>query len=719
MIVQTGDIATRVDVTGPSDAPALRAGAFDRHQRRDSGPTRRRGYRVVCPDFRGHGGTGVTSGPFTMEMLAADIAALCAALDIETAHIAGLSLGGLVAQELALGRPDLVASLILCDTGLRLTPAAMWHERAAKVRVDGVASLGPGVVDRWITPAFARTESGKQLGDILLATDPEGYAGAAEAIATADFTATASRISVPTLVIVGAEDEATPLPLAQALTDVIAGARLHVIPATRHIPSIEPARSRRRDPGFSGGAGLIDKFIASFEAAVADVRDGSTGADRRLRLRRPAGSAGIEALADQGARDLVIVANNAGTGGRGLARLLALGRVRRIVCSFPRSAGSTVFEELFDQGRIELELVPQGTLAERLRAAGAGVPAFFTPTAFGTRLADGKETRIIDGKGVVLETALHGDRGADRGLARRPLGQPRLPRQRAQLQSRDGDGSTDDDHRGARQGRTRVDRSRRGDDARDLRRPAGPCIGRRVVRGGLMDSVAFKPLSRLQMTARVAREIEEGWVVNLGIGVPTLVADCLPADREIILHSENGLLGMSPSPAPGAENPWLINAGKQHVTLLPGGSFFHHADSFAMIRGGHIDLCVLGAYQVAANGDLANWAVDADRAPAVGGAMDLAVGARRVWVVMDHCTRSGAPRIVERCGYPLTAAGVVSRIYTDLALIEVTASGLSVLEMIEGLDPATLQSRTEAALTFGTAQSKDGPPRRSVSEGDS
>ena len=176
--------------------------------------------------------------------------------------------------------------------------------------------------------------------------------------------------------------------------------------------------------------------------------------------------------------------------------------------------------------------------------------------------------------------------------------------------------------------------------------------------------------TRDQMAARVARDIEDGSVVNLGIGLPTLVANHLPADREIMMHSENGVIGMGPAPAPGAEDYDLINAGKQPVTLLPGGSFFHHADSFAMMRGGHLDICVLGAFQVAANGDLANWHTGApDAIPAVGGAMDLAIGAKRTFVMMEHRTKRGESKIVAACTYPLTGIGCVSRIYTDLAVI--------------------------------------------------
>ena len=210
---------------------------------------------------------------------------------------------------------------------------------------------------------------------------------------------------------------------------------------------------------------------------------------------------------------------------------------------------------------------------------------------------------------------------------------------------------------------------------------------------------ACKPLTRTEMAARVARDIPEGWYVNLGIGIPVLVADYIPADREAIIHSENGILGMGPAPEQHDINRWLINASKLYVTLRPGGSYMHHADSFALIRGGHLDLCVLGAFQVAENGDLANWATsDNDTTPAVGGAMDLAAGARQLWVVMEHQTKSGESRLVQRCSYPLTAVGVVKRVYTNLAVLDVTADGFAVRDMVEGLTLEALQKVTAAPL---------------------
>jgi 3-oxoadipate CoA-transferase beta subunit len=207
--------------------------------------------------------------------------------------------------------------------------------------------------------------------------------------------------------------------------------------------------------------------------------------------------------------------------------------------------------------------------------------------------------------------------------------------------------------------------------------------------------------TREQMALRVARDIPNGAYVNLGIGLPTLVANHLPKDREIILHTENGLLGMGPAPETGAEDPDLINAGKQPVTALPGASFFHHADSFAMMRGGHLDCCVLGAFQVSVGGDLANWHTgQPDAIPAVGGAMDLAIGAKRVYVMMEHQTKKGESKIVTRCSYPVTGLACVNRIYTDLAVMDVTPEGLRVVEIVDGLSLAELTRLTGVPLAM-------------------
>ena len=208
-------------------------------------------------------------------------------------------------------------------------------------------------------------------------------------------------------------------------------------------------------------------------------------------------------------------------------------------------------------------------------------------------------------------------------------------------------------------------------------------------------------LTPQQLAQRIARDIPEGAYVNLGIGMPTRIANYLPADREIFLHSENGILGMGPAPAPGEDDPELINAGKQPVTLLAGGCYFHHGDSFTMMRGGHLDICVLGAYQVSARGDLANWSTgEPSSIPAGGGAMDLAIGAKKVFVMTEHLTKSGVCKIVETCTYPLTGMACIDRIYTDMAVMDITEQGVVVRELFGDITADYLRSVTPVTLTF-------------------
>ena len=207
-----------------------------------------------------------------------------------------------------------------------------------------------------------------------------------------------------------------------------------------------------------------------------------------------------------------------------------------------------------------------------------------------------------------------------------------------------------------------------------------------------MSDISYQKLSKEQLAKRVAQDIHDGAYVNLGIGMPTMVANHLPAGIEVILQSENGILGMGPAPAAGDEDFDLINAGKQPVTLLPGGAYFHHADSFGMMRGGHLDICVLGAFQVSATGDLANWSTgEKDAIPAVGGAMDLAIGAKQTWVMMDLLTKKGESKVVSQCTYPITGIGCVKRIYSELATLECTPKGLLLVDMVDGLTHAELE----------------------------
>ena len=208
----------------------------------------------------------------------------------------------------------------------------------------------------------------------------------------------------------------------------------------------------------------------------------------------------------------------------------------------------------------------------------------------------------------------------------------------------------------------------------------------------MTQTTSYQKRSKDQLAARVAQDIPEGATVNLGIGMPTLVANHIPATTEVLLHSENGILGMGPAPAEGDEDYDLINAGKQPVTLLSGGAYFHHADSFAMMRGGHLDICVLGAFQVSSTGDLANWSTgEAGSIPAVGGAMDLAIGAKQTWVMMDLLTKQGVSKVVAACSYPLTGIGCVKRIYSELATLACTPQGLKLIDKVDGLEHAELE----------------------------
>ena len=220
-----------------------------------------------------------------------------------------------------------------------------------------------------------------------------------------------------------------------------------------------------------------------------------------------------------------------------------------------------------------------------------------------------------------------------------------------------------------------------------------------------------KTLTRPQIAWRIAQDIEDGNYVNLGIGMPEMVANHLPVDREVVFHSENGILGMGPKPPEGEEDYDLINAGKKPVTMIPGGSFCHHADSFSMIRGGHLDICVLGAFQISRKGDLANWSTGGpDAIPAVGGAMDLAIGAKKVFAMTTHCTKDGEPKIVDECTYPLTGVECIDTIYTDLAVLDVTSDGLSVREMVEDLELDELQEKTATPIRLANDWRRLAPP---------
>jgi 3-oxoacid CoA-transferase len=404
----------------------------------------------------------------------------------------------------------------------------------------------------------------------------------------------------------------------------------------------------------------------------------------------------IQALVDSGVKGLTIIGNNAGVDDFGMGLLLKTRQVKKVIASYVGE--NKEFERQVLAGELDLRLTPQGTLAEKLRAGGAGIPGFYTRTAAGTKLAEGKETKTFEGKEYVLEEGLRSDLSmvkAWKGDKSGNLVYRKTSRNFNPMIATCGRVTVAEVEQLVEVGELDPDQIHTPGIYVD-RIIQGPRYEKRIEFRTLAGATGKKdsPIREL-MAKRAARELRDGYYVNLGIGIPTLVANYIPPGINVTLQSENGLLGIGPFPAENAVDPDLINAGKQTVTTIPGSSFFSSADSFAMIRGGHVDLSILGGLEVAENGDLANWMVPGKMVKGPGGAMDLVSGVKRVVVLMEHSSKDGGSKILKRCTLPITGKGVVNLIITDLCVFEVEAGkGLVLKELHPGVKLEDIRART-------------------------
>ncbi len=453
----------------------------------------------------------------------------------------------------------------------------------------------------------------------------------------------------------------------------------------------------------------MDKVVASAAAAVADVRDGATLLFGGFGVVQGWPNSALLALRTHGARDLTLVFNTPGVGPLSAQMLAEAGLVRKIVASFAAyPTRRTAIEEQIQAGKIELELVPQGTLAERVRAGGAGIPAFYTPTGVGTLVGEGKERRVFGGREYILETALTADYAFVRAHRADRVGNLVYRRGARNLHPSFATGGRvtiaevdevvapgEIDPECVVTPGIYVDRVLRTEHPLDVEevRALSRRYGRAVHVEPRPDLGGLPPDL---MTRRAALLLRDGEYVNLGLGLPTLLSNHVPGVRDVVLHSENGMLSFGPLVVDGDEDVDLYNASGQLVSLLPGASFFDSVAAHGMARGGRVTTVVLGAFQVSERGDLANWNVPASGKGGIGGAMDLAAGGARVLVVTYHTTRALEPKLVRECTYPLTAPGCVREVVTDLAYLTVEPEGFVLRELAPGVTVERVRALTGA-----------------------